>query len=742
MPTFVHPALLWGLPLVGLPVLIHLINMMRHRRVRWAAMEFLLTSQKKNRAWVLLKQLLLLLLRMAAVAAVVMVVAQPLLRSRLGGFFGGTKTHHIVLLDDSFSMSDRRADSSAFDEAKAVIERIGAEAARRLQPQTFTLLRFSQVQRPSLGTQPDLFEDRVDTDFVARLRQTLDSLEPSHTAAGPLEALDVIRQLPGSEDGENRIVYLLTDFRARQWKSPGDLKNRLAQLTSTGATLQMINCVDTARPNLAIAGLTPAAGTRAAGVPLFMEVTVKNFGTSPVRDVPVMLTTDGHPLPAVTIEVIPPRQAVTERFTVRFPTAGSHQITATLEADAVAPDNVRYSVVDFPADLPVLLIDGAPDAADARYLSAALSPGGPVVTGITPRIEGPRYLSLNPLEGFRAIYLLNVERLERSAIRALEDYLAAGGGVGVFLGERARSKFINEQLYRQGEGFFPVPLAGQAELLVDRLQRAPDLQVTDHPVFRIFSGRANSFISTVIVRRYFSVPEGWQPDPESTTRVIARLRNSAPLAVERRFGDGRVVALLTTAAPVWNNWARNNPSFAVAMLELQAFLSADPAADVSQLVGAPLELELDPVRHEPPVRFSIAGLDDLPLATVTAVRTPDGPLVATLAETPTAGVYRAELIRKDATAEVRRRAFNVDPDEGDLEAIDGPQLADRLEQLEFDYHEARLFQHAAHEPAGYNLGQAILYALILLLIGEQILAWSASYHPPARRPVRAGGGAS
>ena len=59
--TFVHTALLWGLPVVGVPVLIHLINMLRHRRVRWAAMEFLLRSHKKNRTWVTLKQLLLLL---------------------------------------------------------------------------------------------------------------------------------------------------------------------------------------------------------------------------------------------------------------------------------------------------------------------------------------------------------------------------------------------------------------------------------------------------------------------------------------------------------------------------------------------------------------------------------------------------------------------------------------------------------------------------------------------------------
>ncbi len=152
MPSFVHPSLFWtfGLPTLGvvaIPVLIHLINMMRHRRVEWAAMEFLLLSQKKNRTWVFLKQLWLLLLRMAAVAAVVLLVAQPVLRSRLGGFLDGARTHHVVLLDDSFSMSDHWDNTDAFTEAKKVVERIGSEAERQSSPQTLTLLRFSSAVR-------------------------------------------------------------------------------------------------------------------------------------------------------------------------------------------------------------------------------------------------------------------------------------------------------------------------------------------------------------------------------------------------------------------------------------------------------------------------------------------------------------------------------------------------------------------------------------------------------------------
>ena len=53
--TFVHQALTWGFLLALVPLLIHLINLMRRRRVQWAAMEFLLRSYKKHRRWIWLK---------------------------------------------------------------------------------------------------------------------------------------------------------------------------------------------------------------------------------------------------------------------------------------------------------------------------------------------------------------------------------------------------------------------------------------------------------------------------------------------------------------------------------------------------------------------------------------------------------------------------------------------------------------------------------------------------------------
>jgi hypothetical protein len=740
MPAFVHPALLWGLAAVAIPVLIHLINMMRHRRLEWAAMEFLLLSQKKHRTWIIFKQLLLLLLRMLAVAAVVLMVAQPRLRGQWSSLLGGTRTHYIVLLDDSFSMSDRWADTDAFSEAKKVVDRIAGSAARQDRLQSFTLLRFSRALRPPRPAEPDLLKQPVGSGFADALAAILAKMKVTQTAAGPLPALKAVGRLLGDRDGEHRVLYLISDLRARQWDQPAELRKTLLQLDEAGAEIHLIDCVDRQRPNLAIASLAPVDGVHAAGVSWFMEVAVENFSAAPARQVAVTLGEDGHGRPAVTLAEILPGTTAKERFEVRFPNAGPHQVTARLENDAVAADNYRCCAVDLPPHLAVLLVDGDARARDARYLSIALAPGEPTRTGIRPQVETPRYLSVKPLADFRAVNLANVERLDSSAVAALEKYVAAGGGVAFFLGARSDAKFYNDVLYRGGKGVFPAPLAGEKELPVDRLEPAPDVQAGKHFIFRVFAAGRNTFLQTVTVDRYFAVADGWRPPRDSSVRVVARLRNGAPLVVEQSFGKGRVLAFLTTAGPAWNNWARN-PSFVVAMQDLQAYLSARPGAGQSRLVGSALELKLEPTVYQSQVRFSPPEESAAPVANVTAVRGADGMLAASFLDTDLSGFYEARLNRVDNAVDTRCYAVNVDPAEGDLRTASVQQIADGLKGVKYRLEQAALFQSAPTEVVGSNLGEALLYGLILLLIGEQILAWSTSYHPSRRRELARGGAA-
>ena len=370
----------------------------------------------------------------------------------------------------------------------------------------------------------------VGPEFTSKLADELKTFEVSQTAAEPGPALEALDSLLGEAEAERRIVYLISDFRSRQWDKPSALKKRLARLSEAGTEVRLIDCVKASRPNLAITSLEPAEGIRAAKVPWFMEVAVQNFGPTVAKDVSVLLSEDEAAARiGLTIAEIPPGDVVKGRFPVYFPSAREHFITARLDRDAVETDNSRYAVVDLPAEVPVLLVDGDPAAADARYQDWALAPGGQVVTGVKPDIETPSLLGSKPLGRCQAVTLSNVERLDHSALSALEQYVRDGGGLAFFLGPRSDSRFINESLYRDGQGLFPVPLAYPTELMVDRLETTPDVEVDSHHfIFRVFADSRNSVLSTVLVERYFATPPGWRPAAGSTARVIARLRNGAP----------------------------------------------------------------------------------------------------------------------------------------------------------------------------------------------------------------------
>ena len=62
--SFLQPIALAGIILAVTPILIHLLNLMRHRRESWAAMRFLLKAKKSSSRMSKIRRWLTLLLRM------------------------------------------------------------------------------------------------------------------------------------------------------------------------------------------------------------------------------------------------------------------------------------------------------------------------------------------------------------------------------------------------------------------------------------------------------------------------------------------------------------------------------------------------------------------------------------------------------------------------------------------------------------------------------------------------------
>jgi len=274
---------------VALPLLIHLINLMRHKKVKWAAMEFLLKSHRKHRNWVWLKQLLLLLSRIALLLLALFMVAQVGCQNdRVSRLLGGAKTHHYVLIDDSFSMGDRDESGQALDRAISTLGAISARAQNR-QNQFFSLYRFSQNAKAA-GDHPGLKAAEIDSVVVdTNFNQTIEkvksaiSLCQSTVNAEPI--VDQIADIVQSRPDESAIVYLLSDFREKDWGKPDAIRKSFQQIEATGGAIELISCVKVKNENLSIEQLSVTGNVRAAQTPLMMEVTIKNHSDTIARQV-------------------------------------------------------------------------------------------------------------------------------------------------------------------------------------------------------------------------------------------------------------------------------------------------------------------------------------------------------------------------------------------------------------------------------------------------------------------------
>jgi hypothetical protein len=333
-------------------------------------------------------------------------------------------------------------------------------------------------------------------------------------------------------------------------------------------------------------------------------------------------------------------------------------------------------------------------------------------------------------------------------VRTLENYVRGGGNLTFFAGPKTVPRWTNEQLYKNGEGLFPVPLLATETLLPDYLGGQPDLKIEPHPIFRIFDREGSSLLGTIKVERYFSVEQSFAENTAENevegVKILARLRNESPLIFEHPFGQGKVLTFLTTVAPVWNDWGRGNPSFVITMLEMVAYLCERRGEQPPIPVGTPIRLTFDPGMYENAVRFIPPGEEspdfEEPLRPLTleALSTADGMRAVEYPLTFRQGFYEAILSRRSAegsgTSESRLFGVNVDSAEGDLAIAEKSFLAEAFHPLGVSLEESQHFTAPFELTGVQTLGDYLLILVILFLVGEMYLA--GILLPPRATPTR------
>ena len=644
---FLYPALTLGFLFVGVPLLVHLINMLRHRRQRWAAMDFLLASYRKQKKWIHLRQLLLLLARIAVAALLIAVLCGWSGGRDLLDTFGGTITHHVIVLDDSYSMGDRSTSEesnisptvrtnggattagnlpqqiggNAYARALSTIQDLTRYLANSDGEHQLTVMRASRAAmsvRAGSDTgdaAADLSSQTVGED--ARLINRIMSTLPSAVSVDLIPAIDLATELLRSTPADEKYFYVLSDFREREWGAADRLSESLGAVGNE-VPVRLIDCASDSDGNLGITSVTPSPDVWVAGVPVMMRVSVKNYGTKQVSRVPINVKLIRYPneaiqpdasglysgavesLPDLVIDEINPGQEVTKTFQVYVAEVGTHAVHVNLPSDSLSIDNERVCTLPLTSAERVLIVDGDVDARGAYHIASSLSPGGQVEVGVLPDLQPPSFLrSINyeTLSGYRAVYLINLPEISQNAADALSEYVRRGGGLAWFLGDQVNAAAYNRYLISENRSLLPRPLNEAKELEASANNAEGDMRFGKNPeLFGPLVSVGDGILSLV------SVTDSWGMDSTTASgsdasatpvdyEICLQRRDGAPLVTQHRFGEGRILTSLVGLDGSWSNWP-GDPTFVVFSLRSNAWLWSGASPPVSRGVESPYTKQL------------------------------------------------------------------------------------------------------------------------------------------------------
>lgn len=101
---FLNPFILFGLFAASIPIIIHLINLRKQKKVEFSSLKFLKELQNTKIRNIKLRQILLLILRTLLITFIVLAFARPTIQNSIPGFVSYANTNSGLIIDNSFSM--------------------------------------------------------------------------------------------------------------------------------------------------------------------------------------------------------------------------------------------------------------------------------------------------------------------------------------------------------------------------------------------------------------------------------------------------------------------------------------------------------------------------------------------------------------------------------------------------------------------------------------------------------------
>jgi uncharacterized membrane protein len=597
---FFNPALLWFALAGAIPVIIHLLHRQKFKRVRWAAMEFLLRAIRKTQRRLRIENLLLLLLRILIMILLSFAIARPFFRETPLEALGESDTHHIFVIDQSYSMAYKRAQHTSLDVAKKAALKVIEETPLSGQDR-LTLLPLSSYPEAILKGR----------NRKEQMQTAINEMKPSDYGASVYATMQAIRALLDDPEIKNRDrrIHVFTDLQRNGWELRDEQEalkfaGLLGQLSKRDHTRFFLYDVGTPDAfNYAVVDLRvndPVVTTKrttrlTALIHAFSTIPRPSVGVSLFVNDALVETKPALLLPNVTTPVT---------FEIDFPEAVPHMVRVSLEPDYLDVDDHRHLAVEVRSALRGLVIDGepkeTPKESETFAFALALDPGRQGIT-FAVDVKTADLFNAEGLDGYDFLVLANVQSLSSDRIGKIETFVRRGGGLLLTLGPCVDKVSFNESFWNNGKGLSPAwieEVAGEAPGAgIERgIERRIARFAVHHPMFRTFQKKAMAALYDLVFYKYCRVKD-FDPD-----KVLAALDDnfSTPLFLEKTLEEGKVILYTSTIDHEWNAGIQAHPPYLPLMWDLCRHLSARPPNRRNLIVGDLLHLDLPVEIYQPP----------------------------------------------------------------------------------------------------------------------------------------------
>lgn len=556
--SFLHPAFLWALSALAIPVFIHLFQLRRFKRIDFSNVRHLAEVSQQTRARKKVQHWLVLLARCLAIACLVLAFAQPYIPGADTSIVAGQRAVSLYI-DDSFSMDGQNAGGRLLDQARKGAQETVMAHAPTDRSQILTG-RFEGRQQILLGRDEALeAASQVDVGPYSRMLSQV-----------------LLRQreaLAGSDLPVKR-AFLFTDLQRSVtdvdvWTNDSTIPTIIVPIASSNTA------------NLSIDSVWFFDPVRRAGTNEQLHVRIRNHGEQPLVNVPLRLTIDGRQKAVATFAV---EANATVDTTLRFlsESTGLHWGEVSLTDQPVTFDDrmhIAFKVIDRSR---VMLVSGG-DAPTDRMVAS-------VFNGDTSHIfteTNYRNIDLASLEQQDLVILNALPDIPGGLQSSLSNFVKEGGSMAVLppsAGDPSR--------YAPLFGSFNVAAPLMRDTNTMRVERI-DLE---QPFFRDIFQTMPRNVDLPVTR------ERWQLRPPPGSDVLLRTQDGDPYLARVQHERGSTYLFSSPLAERSGDLTRHAlfPTSLLRMAELSR-----PMGALYHMIGdeASIPLEGSEIATEPPPRL-------------------------------------------------------------------------------------------------------------------------------------------